>query len=469
MTLRVKKGYSVHTKVLSLCKPEQRSCLSSWNWDLDPSCAKFHACFPYSWTVFDDPVPNVRVTVQQTSPFLPGDYGNSSIPAACFSVTVENKSSFEDIEVSVMLSFQNGSENPDWEVNDDWSHFPFQCPTDELSHEKLIKGVCLPHRTRRTVVKTSETSTVNPALSGVQGSNTPNSASFVEDKGSYAIAGDGTDGGCISICPKFITMRSSEPDVRSAFSLCSTDESSMTDSGDESLSAQTLWRAFRDTGDICSFDDLPSFRSGALYGAAVCIRKVIPRATASMSNNVSNFNFSLAWDHPVARFGAGLGLPRYYTKFFGCSGLAAPLMATYALAHLEDWKTHINEWQKSTTEKIDSYQMRSSMSDYQKKEAEFYNSQVFNELYYLVDGGTLWTDSCSGTSNQGHLDLNKPVDELLVHYEAQIFTVHETIAQSITIKRSSVDQGSSITPDIDSKPLLYLSSDYGSNSLVLFV
>lgn len=35
-----------------------------------------------------------------------------------------------------------------------------------------------------------------------------------------------------------------------------------------------------------------------------------------------------------------------------------------------------------------------------KTENNYYNYHIFNELYYLVDGGTIWTDSCDGVDNQ---------------------------------------------------------------------
>lgn len=466
LAIRVRRGYTISTKVLSLTPPSSRSCLSSWSWDLDPACGKYYAVFPYAWTVFDDPVPNLRVTVKQLSPFLPGDYASSSLPAACLSVEVENKSCIEDVEVSVMFCFQNGTENADWEMGGDWPHFPFQQNEEGAMHG--ISGVCMPHRTRKAVVRAANTFTTNESVEPLQGPAGV-TASFVEDRGSYAIAAE-TTSGTVTVCSKFITMKSQDPaQLRSPYAFCTTEEAEMLDTGDETQSAKSLWKMFRDNGDIRSFSDLPPHRQGALYGSAVCIRKLISRASVSSPTKVpfsdraaegnrAEYHFALAWDHPVARFGSGLGLPRYYSRFFGSSGMTAPLLAAFALQHRQEWDESIRDWQCSVLQRLDQAGGFLSSDEKEKEEADavkkserqFYRSQVFNELYYLVDGGTLWTDSCAGHTNQRHIDLTRPVDEVLLHYEASIQMMDEVIAhESATIHRSRVDQGE-LSPSADS-------------------
>ena len=49
----------------------------------------FHLFFR-SWTVYEDPVPGVRVCVRQVSPFLPSSYSEASLPVCVFHVDVEN-------------------------------------------------------------------------------------------------------------------------------------------------------------------------------------------------------------------------------------------------------------------------------------------------------------------------------------------------------------------------------------------
>lgn len=65
--------------------------------------------FPQAWTVYDgEPDAEVKITCRQISPVIPHDYETSSFPAAVFEFTIENKSTVNDKEVSVMFSFQNG-------------------------------------------------------------------------------------------------------------------------------------------------------------------------------------------------------------------------------------------------------------------------------------------------------------------------------------------------------------------------
>ena len=123
------------------------------------------------------------------------------------------------------------------------------------------------------------------------------------------------------------------------------------------------------------------------------------------------FPFSLSWDRPYAVFGgkhspshihpgredthprepiAPTGdlprqrVPRYYTRFWGTSGLAAPAMSVYGLIHHNQWETAIVQWQNSP-ELLDC-----------PHTPDWYKSQLVNECYYMVDGGSVWTDSHDG-------------------------------------------------------------------------
>jgi len=80
---------------------------------------------------------------------------------------------------------------------------------------------------------------------------------------------------------------------------------------------------------------------------------------------------------PVARFGLGTGWNRRYTRFYGHDGRAAPALARDAVLRLEDWERTIEAWQEPV------------LSD--PRLPDGYKSLLFNETYYLVDGGTVWT------------------------------------------------------------------------------
>ncbi|CAL8325715.1 unnamed protein product [Lota lota] len=88
---------------------------------------------------------------------------------------------------------------------------------------------------------------------------------------------------------------------------------------------------------------------------------------------------SLAWDMPTVTFGSGERRhDRRYTRFFGTKGDAAPSLAHHALKHYRRWERSIEEWQRPILQ--------------DSALPSWYKSALFNELYYVADGGTVWTE-----------------------------------------------------------------------------
>ncbi len=143
----------------------------------------------------------------------------------------------------------------------------------------------------------------------------------------------------------------------------------------------------------------PSRAKEAVAGA-VCQKATVP------GHGRRTLTFTLAWDMPYAVFGKGLALPRRYTRFFpgslrgaasssssSSSSSAAPsasvagLLAAHALRQYRAWEAAIEAWQRPVLEDAAL--------------PAFYRHMLFNELYYLTDGGTVWTDSAGGESLEG--------------------------------------------------------------------
>ncbi|CDW55559.1 Non-lysosomal glucosylceramidase, partial [Trichuris trichiura] len=105
-------------------------------------------------------------------------------------------------------------------------------------------------------------------------------------------------------------------------------------------------------------------------GIAVCgTVNVAPSSIAKVS-------FCLAWDMPHVRFSdTGRSYKRWYTNWFDCEDNAAALCA-YAFENESRFVENIKHWQEPTLSK-------STLP-------EWYRSAVFNELYFLTDGGTVW-------------------------------------------------------------------------------
>ncbi len=97
---------------------------------------------------------------------------------------------------------------------------------------------------------------------------------------------------------------------------------------------------------------------------------------------------ALSWDLPVVQFGGGRKWLRHYTRFFGAEGTHAWEIARTALEHQESWSQAIDAWQKP-------------IADDERKPA-WYRGELFNELYYLADGGTFWGHERDGLGNPAH-------------------------------------------------------------------
>ncbi len=97
---------------------------------------------------------------------------------------------------------------------------------------------------------------------------------------------------------------------------------------------------------------------------------------------------ALAWDLPYVQFGLGRKWVRHYTRFFDRSGTNAWKIARTALEQGKDWSRQIDAWQKPYIENQDK--------------PLWYRGMLFNELYDLADGGTLWAHEVEKPGNPEH-------------------------------------------------------------------
>ena len=86
--------------------------------------------------------------------------------------------------------------------------------------------------------------------------------------------------------------------------------------------------------------------------------------------------FAVAWDMPVVEFGAGRRWWKRYTRTWGRTGERAFDLAGHALEEAPRWRDAIEAWQRPVLE-----------SD---ERPDWYKAALFNELYFLVDGGSFW-------------------------------------------------------------------------------
>ncbi|CAI9117799.1 OLC1v1019284C2 [Oldenlandia corymbosa var. corymbosa] len=89
--------------------------------------------------------------------------------------------------------------------------------------------------------------------------------------------------------------------------------------------------------------------------------------------------FALSWSSPKVKFMKGKSYNRRYTKYYGTSRRAAVDLVHDALTNYKLWEEEIERWQTPILE--------------DDRLPEWYKFTLFNELYFLVAGGTVWIDS----------------------------------------------------------------------------
>ncbi|OAY39686.1 non-lysosomal glucosylceramidase isoform X1 [Manihot esculenta] len=168
----------------------------------------------------------------------------------------------------------------------------------------------------------------------------------------FAVTAQETNGVHVSKCPRFVIYGNSQ-----------------------GITARDMWHEIKEHG---SFDNLKSTgmsvpsEPGSSIGAAIAASVTIP------PDAVRTVTFSLAWDCPEVCFRGARTYHRRYTKFYGTNGDAAARIAHDAILGHGLWESQIEAWQRPILE--------------DKRLPEWYPITLFNELYYLNSGGTVWTD-----------------------------------------------------------------------------
>lgn len=133
-----------------------------------------------------------------------------------------------------------------------------------------------------------------------------------------------------------------------------------------------VWADFAADGALDSESDIPASLPGQAIGAALA-------ATLTVGpGETRRIEFALAWDLPQVQFGGGTRWFRRHTRWFGRDGGNAFAIARDGLLERDARLARIDAWQEPL------------LSDPQRP--EWYKRALLNELYYLVDGGTLWVD-----------------------------------------------------------------------------
>lgn len=135
-------------------------------------------------------------------------------------------------------------------------------------------------------------------------------------------------------------------------------------------SGKTVWNHLRMHGELKA-DNRGVKKKNVELAVALCSRFDVP------SNTSKSTEFCLVWDMPFAKFPFKNDMHlKFYTKFFKSDGSSGPDIAFYCLQNFKNWEKSIFDWQKPILEN--------------NTLPSWYKHALFNELYYISDGGSLW-------------------------------------------------------------------------------
>lgn len=323
----------------ALCtEPPADGTLSRWQWYPQQTATQaatgtYHALYPRSWFAYQG-VFQAALTCEQFSPIWAGNYQESSYPIAVFEWTAHNPTD-QPLTLSILLTWQNmvgwftnALKSPEVRMRDDGSPVYEYQPRLGESQGNFNQWIADNHRVG--VILDRE---------GLQ-----DQTAVQEGEGQWAIATQ-VDPGKTEV---FYHTR-------------------WNPLGD----GAEVWQSFAQDGSLPDRNDESPAAPGEQIAAAIALRFTLAPGESRQ------IPFVLSWDFPVTEFATGIQSYRRYTDFFGRSGQSAWAMARTALKHSDPWQQQIQAWQAPILQ-------RSDLPDWLKM-------TLFNELYNLTDGGTLWS------------------------------------------------------------------------------
>jgi len=215
----------------------------------------------------------------------------------------------------------------------------------------------------------------------------------------------------------------------------------------ESQDGSQIWQDFSRTGALPNMQEITPSSVGQAIAAGLA-------ATLNLAEGQSaEIIFSLAWDMPIVHSGFGSAYRRRYTLFYGDEGKAAPALARDALLQFDQWETLIEKWQAPILEDPGL--------------PDWFKMALFNELYYISDGGTLWAYSLgqkriSPSTDMGHFAYlegheYRMVNTYDVHFYASFALAMNWPQLELSLQRDFADATLQEYPDMvnmayDGKP-----------------
>ncbi|GFE70988.1 GH116 family glycosyl hydrolase [Chroococcus sp. FPU101] len=314
----------------ALCtEPPEDGTLSRWSW-YEKEKGTYSALYPRSWYEYEG-IFQSKLICEQFSPIWAGNYQESSYPVAIFEWTVQNPTD-KPITLSIMLTWQN---TVGWFTN-------------------AVKS---------PKVKVRDDGSPVYEYQAKWGDSQGNFNQWIEDNFRM---------GCL-----MNRLQANESPLEGDGQICIATLSNPTlevfhlGKWNPNSDGSEVWDYFAMDGSLPDTEDETPAKNGEQIATAIAIRFTIkPGKTRKIP-------FILAWDLPVTEFAQGINYYRRYTDFFGRNGQNAWAIIRTALKHSDTWREQIQQWQLPILK-------QSNLPDW-------FKMALFNELYLLTDGGTLWT------------------------------------------------------------------------------
>ena len=453
-----RKKQPAHAVVLSTLDKPDSDCgdLHRWRWGgLDPSECMYHALFPRAWYVYQRPLQEdagLRLTCRQVSPCMPHEYKDSSLPIAVFRWFIENTGD-DEVDVSLMFTYDNdgGVGNSEYyESNSvagvtlrrhdkipktllrpEWMDSPDRCRWCTFREftvlillfvfefivglALIVSGTSPTYLTWNVWLMTSIVLLISSTIAlfypcrlheNIMCSNS--SPKYHNPATAYTISAD-----------------VQEKDVRTTVS---TYFATRGDTQGET-SSTGFWDKFVASGDATTINrDSNESNEGNQGGGAAVAQSVTLKA-----GETRELRFCLSWASPVVHFGENRTMFRRYGRLLQeirskeVQQKLSPLdQAVVISEHVAKYALHDRRW-KVWEERIDMWQ--SSVLEDQTL-PNWYKSQLFNELYFLQAGGSVWCDTVSetlknGEEGEGEKDWSKNIGHWL-YLEGQEYYMYNT-------------------------------------------
>ncbi|XBJ17036.1 hypothetical protein VPH35_008537 [Triticum aestivum] len=364
--------------------------ISSWDWKLRGARSTYHALFPRAWTVYDgEPDPELKLSCRQISPFIPHNYEESSLPVSVFVYTLVNTGKeraqsqpSNDLGGSNLLLFYSNNSIGGL------SHQSGGHVNEPFIGENGISGVLLHHKTANN----------NPPVTFAVAAHENQNVANVKTSQSFGyethLGESSTRMGDLLGSPRERVSYLAYPNLFGIKGFVSKKVSKTVLpifglSGESSVTAKEMWGTMVQGGcfDQDNFNAGPSMPSSV--GDTVCA--AVSASTWVEPHGRCTVVFSLAWSSPDVKFKKGSTYHRRYTKFYGTSPRSAINLAQDALMKYKHWEEEIDKWQTPILR--------------DERFPEWYKITLFNELYFLVAGGTVWIDSDLSSSLPEDSDL----------------------------------------------------------------